>query len=251
MKNNTDKSHELEAKPLMDHLKDLRKLLIFSMSIIGVFFLVLFMTYSKQLVQWVSEPILEMNLEIIYTEVAEAFTSQMKLSFIAGTVLASPFVFFAIWRFIRPALYREERLAFGLLVITALFLFVLGVVFAYLMVFRLAVNFFIVSGEDVATPMIALEKYVSFLFSFLIPFGIMFETPVVVVVLAKLGVVDAKMLSKARKFIVLGVFTVAAVLTPPDVVSQCMLGFPLLILFEISILLCRFIRPRKAEEKAK
>ncbi len=251
MKNKTDKSYELEAKPLMDHLKDLRKLLIFSISIIGVCFLVLFLLYSKQLIQWISEPILEMNIDIIYTEVSEAFTSQMKLSFIAGTVLASPFVFLAIWRFIRPALYREERLAFGLIVITALFLFILGVLFAYLMVFRLAVNFFIVSGEDVATPMIALEKYVSFLFSFLLPFGIMFETPVVVTVLAKLGIVDAKILSKARKYVILGIFTAAAVLTPPDVVSQCMLGLPLLLLFEISILLCRFIKPRKKEEKRK
>lgn len=239
--------HELETKPLLDHLKDLRRMLLFSLAVIAGCFLVIFLLYSKQLVQWISQPILDMNIDIIYTEVSEAFTSQLKLSFIAGAVAASPVVFFALWRFIRPALYREERLAFSLLIIVALFLFVLGVVFAYLMVFRLAVNFFIVSGEDVATPMLSLEKYVSFLFAFLLPFGVMFETPVVVAVLAKLGVVDAKMLSKARKFIIFGIFVVAAVLTPPDVISQCMLALPLLVLFEISIILCRFIRPRQKE----
>ncbi|MGN0306742.1 MAG: twin-arginine translocase subunit TatC [Lachnospiraceae bacterium] len=234
----------------MEHLKDLRKLLLFSLGVIVVCFLIIFSFYSKQLVQWISQPILERNIEIIYTAVSEAFTAQLKLSFIAGTVLASPLIFFALWRFIRPALYKEERLAFSALMIAGLFLFVLGVIFAYVMVFNLAVNFFIVSGEEVATPMFSLAEYVSFLFSFLLPFGVMFETPIVVVALSRLGIIDAKTLSKGRRFIVFGVFIIAAVLTPPDVVSQTLLALPLLVLFEISILLARLVRPRKKEEKA-
>ena len=238
---------ELEAKPLLDHLRDLRRLLFFCLAVILVCFLVIFTLFSKDLVQWISQPIVDMSIDIIYIDVSEAFTSQLKLAFIAGAVAASPAVFIAIWLFVRPALYKNERLAFGCMAVFALLLFIAGVVFAYFMVFRLAINFFIVSGENIATPMVSLERYVSFLFSFLLPFGVMFETPIVVIALTRIGLVNARMLGKARKFIILGVFIVAAILTPPDVISQVLLALPLLVLFEISIILSRFVRPRKKE----
>lgn len=243
--------HELEAKPLLDHLRDLRRTLLFCLAVVIVFFLVIFILYSKQLVQWISQPVSELGIDIIYTDVSEAFTCQLKLSFIAAAVAASPLIFLALWLFVRPALYREERLAFGLLTVCGLLLFAAGVAFAYLMVFRLAVNFFVVSGEDVATPMLSLERYVSFLFSFLLPFGVMFETPIVVVVLTRVGLVNAKMLGKARKYIIFAIFVLAAILTPPDVVSQVMLGLPLVVMFEVSIQLSRLVRPRKKKEGGK
>ncbi len=241
---------EMEAKPLLEHLRELRRTLLFCLAVILVFFILIFSLYSKQLVNWVSQPIEEMHVEIIYTAVSEAFTCQLKLCFIAAVVAASPFVFGSLWLFIRPALYRGERKAFALLTLCGLFLFVVGVVFAYEMVFRLAVNFFIVSGENVATPMLSLDRYVSFLFSFLLPFGVMFQLPIAVAVLTRLGLVDAKLLSRSRKYIIFIIFVVAAVLTPPDVISQLLLGLPLLLLVEISIFLSRFIRARAKNSAA-
>ena len=249
LKSKDKEPYQLEAKPLLEHLRDLRRLLFFCLGVILVAFLIIFALLSKDLVLWISQPIVDMNIDIIYIDISEAFTSQLKLSLIAGAVVASPVVFIAIWLFIRPALYKEERVVFGFMTILALLLFVTGVVFAYFMVFRLAVNFFIVSGENIATPMVSLERYVSFLFSFLLPFGVMFETPIAVLVLTRIGIVTPKLLGKARKFIIFAIFVVAAILTPPDIISQIMLALPLLVLFEISILLSRLVRPRKKEEE--
>ena len=173
---------------------------------------------------------------MIYTEVSEAFGAQTKLSLIAGVVLASPVIFAAVWWFVRPALTPKERVSALGYLLTAMFLFFIGVLFAYRFVFFLAVNFFVTMGDDMAVPMFSLGKYIDFLFAFLVPFGIMFELPVVVIWLAKLGLITASQLKRARKYCILVIFTIAAILTPPDVVSQCMLAFPLLALFEISVL---------------
>ena len=231
----------LEAMPLLEHLQALRKVLLLSMAAILIGFLLIFFLWSSRLVQWVTEPLEREGIQLIYTEVAEAFSAQTRMSLIAGTVLGSPVVFGSIWWFVRPALHRRERRAALVYLSAALILFILGVMFAYRFVFFLAVNFFVTMGDNMATPMFSLGKYVSFLFAFLVPFGIMFELPVLVVWLSRLGLVTAQQLVRARKFIILAVFTVAAVLTPPDVVSQCMLALPLLVLFEVSVLCARFL----------
>ncbi len=237
----------LEAMPLLEHLQALRKVLLVSMAAIIIGFLVVFFLWSSRLVQWVTEPLAEEGIQLIYTEVAEAFSAQTKMSLIAGAVLGSPVVFGSIWWFVRPALHKRERKAALVYLTAALVLFVLGVLFAYRFVFFLAVNFFVTMGDNMATPMFSLGKYVSFLFAFLVPFGIMFELPVLVVWLSRLGLVTAQQLVRARKYIILAVFTAAAILTPPDVVSQCMLAFPLLVLFEVSVLCARFLGKKKEE----
>lgn len=237
----------LEAMPLLEHLQALRKVLLVSMAAIIIGFLVVFFLWSSRLVQWVTEPLAEEGIQLIYTEVAEAFSAQTKMSLIAGAVLGSPVVFGSIWWFVRPALHKRERKAALVYLTAALVLFVLGVLFAYRFVFFLAVNFFVTMGDNMATPMFSLGKYVSFLFAFLVPFGIMFELPVLVVWLSRLGLVTAQQLVRARKYIILAVFTAAAILTPPDVVSQCMLAFPLLVLFEVSVLCARFLGKNKEE----
>lgn len=237
----------LEAMPLLEHLQALRRVLIVSMAAIIVGFLAVFFLWSSRLVQWVTSPLAEEGVQLIYTEVAEAFGAQTKMSLIAGAVLGSPMVFGAIWWFVRPALHKRERRAALIYLSAALVLFILGVVFAYRFVFFLAVNFFVTMGDNMAVPMFSLGKYVSFLFAFLVPFGIMFELPVMVVWLSRLGLISARQLVGARKYIILAVFTVSAILTPPDVVSQCMLALPLLVLFEISVLCAKFLGKKKTD----
>lgn len=235
----------LEALPLLEHFRALRRALLVCIAAIVAGFLLVFFLWGARLVQWVIAPLEKEGVQVIYTEVSEAFGAQTRMSLIAGTVLGSPFVFGAIWWFVRPALHTRERRTALAYLFAALVLFILGVVFAYRFVFFLAVNFFVTMGENMGSPLFSLGKYVDFLFAFLVPFGIMFELPVLAVWLSRLGLITAAQLVGARKFIILAVFTVAAILTPPDVVSQCMLAFPLLVLFEVSVVCCRLLGRKK------
>ena len=239
----------MECKPLLSHLAALRKTLIVCVLAIFIAFLAVFLLYSKQLVAFVTEPLTNQNIQVVFTGVAEAFSAETKLSLIVGVVIASPVVLTAIWLFVRPALHRKERVFTALILMAAVLLFAAGVFFAYQYVFFLAVNFFVYAGETVASPMIALGTYVNFLFSFLIPFGIMFELPIFVVGLTKLGLVTTKDLKKARKFVFFAIFIVAAILTPPDVVSQLMLGIPMCVLYEVGVVCSWLFRTRTDPEE--
>ncbi len=236
----------LESKPLLEHLKDLRRVLLVCLAAVSLAFLAVFLGLAKELTALVTQPLLDMDIQVIFTGVSEAFTAQTKLSLIAGVVLASPVIFVSIWLFLRPALQLREQLALALALLAGLALFALGVFFAYKYVFYLAVNFFVYAGEGVARPMISLGTYVGFLFGFLIPFGVVFQMPLVIVILARLGVVTTKAMVKARKYVIFAIFIAAAILTPPDVVSQVMLGLPLWALFEVGVLLSRLVKPRGA-----
>ena len=154
------------------------------------------------------------------------------------------------WSFIKPALYAHERKAFRLTFGATVFLFLLGVTFCYAAVYFLAVDFFLVAGEDLATPMLAIDKYVGFLFGFVLPFGLAFELPVALYITTKMGMTNYQMLASKRKFVILAVVVIAAFLTPPDVVSQIMLSIPILILFEISLLICKIVKPKDQAEAA-
>ena len=130
-------------------------------------------------------------------------------------------------------------------------LFLLGVAFCYGAVYLLAVDFFLVSGENLAVPMLSIDKYIGFLFGFVVPFGLAFELPVALYLTTKMGITNYRMLASKRKFVILAVAVVAAILTPPDVVSQVMLGIPILLLFEVGLLITRFVKPKeKAAEEA-
>ncbi|MDO5142524.1 MAG: twin-arginine translocase subunit TatC [Eubacteriales bacterium] len=237
----------MEAKPLSTHLIALRKTLIVCLAAVGIAFLLLFLLASKWLVSQITAPIIAQGIDIVFTDVSEAFAAQVKLSLIMAVVVASPVLTGAIWLFIRPALRRKERVMAGCGLLAALLLFAVGVVFAYRYVFFLAVNFFIYAGEGVAVPLLSVGTYTNFLFGFVVPFGVTFELPLVLVFLTRWGLVSARSLRKARKFVIFGIAIVAAILTPPDVVSQVMLGVPLWALYEIGVLLAWLLRPR--EEK--
>ncbi len=235
----------MEVKPLMAHLQELRKTIMFCIAVIAAAVIIVFFAFSKQLVKFVTQPIIDRGISIIFTDVAEGFGAQMKLAVIAGIVCASPFVFAAIWLFIRPGLHKNERRTATIYFSVAAVLFVAGIYFAYRYVFFLAVNFFIQTGDVFAKPMLSIGTYINFLLGFLPPFGVMFELPVVIIWLTGLGLVNSKQLRSARKFVILGLFAIAALLTPPDVVSQVMLGLPLLALYEVGIICSRTVEKRK------
>lgn len=238
------------TQPLISHLMALRKLLVACAIAILAGFVLSFYLLCNLLMDFITSPISSRGITLIYTAVSEAMTTKLKVSLISGIVVVSPFIFYQIWSFIKPALYENEIRTFRVLFFLGLFMFLLGVVFCYRYVYELALNFFIIAGEDLATPMLSIDKYVGFLFSFVLPFGVVFELPIAVYMGTRLGWVDHAKLSHCRKYVFFGIFVLAAILTPPDVVSQIMLGVPIYILYEVGVLVYRFTKNRREAVEA-
>lgn len=236
-----------EALSLRDHLLALRKVIIVCIASVGAAFLIAFYFIIDPLMKWITAPIEARGVQVIYTAVSEALTTKLKVAVVTAVVIAFPVIIWQIWRFIKPALYPKEQRSFRVFFFFALVLFLIGIVFCYASVFFLAIDFFMVSGEGLATPMLSMDKYVSFLFGFLLPFGVAFMLPVFIYITTRVGLTTPEMLASKRKYVILGIFIVAAILTPPDVVSQVMLGLPMLALYEVGILVSRLIKKKERE----
>ncbi len=234
-----------DVQPIMQHIMALRKVLLVSVGAILLAFILTFYFLGDALVDLMTRPIVNRGIVIIYTAVSEALLTKMKVSLVAAIVFASPVVLHQLWSFISPALYPKERKRFSLLFVAALFLFLLGIAFCYGVVYSMALDFFLVSGEGLATPMLSIDKYIGYLFGFALPFGISFQVPVAIYITTSMGLTNAKGLSKARKFVILGIAVGAAILTPPDVVSQVLLGIPMWILYEISVVISRTVKKKE------
>lgn len=244
-----DKATQQENRQtLLSHLLALRNVLLVSAGALGVAFLVIFYTCVDWLMGLITGPIKARGIEIIYTAMSEALVTKLKVALIAAAIVASPIIIWQLWSFIKPALYDNEKKLFSGLFFVAVFLFLLGVTFCYVAVYFLAVDFFLVAGENLATPMLGIDSYVGFLFGFIVPFGIAFLLPVALYITTRMGFTTADMLAKKRKFIILAIAVFAAVLTPPDIVSQCLLAIPMVLLYEVGILVARFTKPRARPE---
>lgn len=231
-----------EGLTLRDHLMALRKVIITCLIAVGVGFLIAFYFVIDPLMQWITAPIEQRGVQVIYTAVSEALTTKLKVSIVTGVVIAFPVIIWQVWSFIRPALYPKEQRSFRVFFFFALVLFLVGIVFCYAAVFFLAIDFFMVSGEGLATPMLSLDKYINFLFGFLLPFGVAFMLPVFIYITTKVGLTTPEMLVSKRKYVILAIFIFAAILTPPDVVSQVLLGVPMLLLYEVGIFVSRLVK---------
>ena len=227
--------------PLTAHLKELRKRLILSFIAVGGGFALCY-AFAEKIFDILAAPLLEMmptGGSLIFTSVAEAFFTYMKVAFIAGLILASPFVLYQVWAFVAPGLYRHEKKYVIPFVLSGSFFFAIGIFFGYVIALPVGFKFLLGFATDFIKPMPSMKEYLSFSIKFLLAFGIVFEFPVVLVLLARIGVVNAKMLAKQRKYAILLIFIFAAILTPPDIISQVIVALPMIGLYELSILLSK------------
>lgn len=170
--------------------------------------------------------------KLYYMQPGEAFFTYLKIDIVAGFLIALPIIFFHIWKFFLPALTKSERAVLGLLVPASVILFFVGLAFAFFLILPIALKFFMGFSTDDLQTMFSFQNYFDFVLTFLLPFGFVFELPLIVIVLAQLGILTSDFLGKYRRIIFFLSFVIGALITPPDVISQISLAVPVIILYE-------------------
>ncbi len=231
-----------------EHLEELRGRLLRAVLAVIVGFSVCWF-FRQELYTFLVDPLLrvlpEGDKSVKIISPAEAFFTYLKIAFAGGVLIAVPFILYQMWKFIAPGLYpRERKLAFPFVLI-ATALFYIGSAFAYLLVFPVIFKFFMGFTSPELQPMISFREYVSLVTKLILAFGMIFETPIIIVFLGLLGVVDTNLLKKGRRYFIVIAFVIGALLSPPDVVSQILMGLPLLILYEASIHVLAVIERRR------
>ncbi len=243
---------EDEKLPFTAHLEELRSRLIACFVAVGIGF-VLSYGFKEKLFAILTKPlitVMESGDKLIFTGLPEAFFTYLKVSLLSGIIIATPVIFYQFWMFVVPGLYnKERRLLFPIIFLSSLF-FAGGALFGYFIVFPLGFKFFLGFASETIRPLPSMREYLSFAAKLLLAFGLAFELPIIITVLARLGLVSVDFLKKNRKYALLLFFVGAAILTPPDVVTQIMIAFPLMALYEVSILGARIFGKKKPEEKA-
>lgn len=226
---------------ISDHLEELRRRLIVCAAAVGIAFCGTYY-YAKVLFRILMQPLLEVmppDHGLIFTGLPEAFFTYLKAALLAAVFVAMPVILFELWRFVAPGLYaREKRYVFPFVIVSTL-CFVGGAMFGYYIVFPFGFSFFVGFASDFIRPMPSVKEYFSFAARMLFAFGMVFELPVCIFFLTRIGVVNARMLRRQRKYAILGIFVLSAVLTPPDVATQLMMAGPLMILFEVSVVVAQ------------
>jgi sec-independent protein translocase protein TatC len=223
--------------PFTEHLEELRRRLIICFVAVGIGFVISYF-FAKQLFEILMQPLIQVmppGERLIFTALPEAFFTYLKVALLAGIGLASPVIIYQFWRFIAPGLYQRERHAMLPIVLFSTFFFVGGALFGYFVVFPFGFKFFMGFASDQIRAMPSIREYLKFAAKLLFAFGVIFELPLFTFFLARLGLVNAELLRSKRKYSILLIFVFAAVLTPPDIVTQVLMAGPLLFLYELSI----------------
>ncbi len=243
-----------EKQPFMSHLEELRKRLITCAISVGVGFAAAYF-FKERLFRILVSPLkdnLEEGQQLIFTNLPEMFFAYLKTALVAGILASAPIIFYQLYMFVAPGLYHHEKRLVVPFVVTSTLLFVGGSLFGYFVVFPFGFRFFLGFANEYIQALPSVKEYFSFAIKLLFAFGLVFELPVVAFFLAKMRVITPDLMRRKRKYALLLTFTASAILTPPDVVTQCMMAGPLILLYEISILVARMAgKPREEAEGAK
>jgi sec-independent protein translocase protein TatC len=239
--------------PFLEHLEELRKRLIRAVAAILIGFGVC-IYFSERLYHILAAPIMQLLPEgssLVFINPTEAFFVYLKVAFLGGLLLTLPYVLYQLWKFISPGLHLHERKLAAPFVIFSAALFYSGTLFAYFFVFRAALYFFLSFATPDLKPMIGMKDYTSLVIMLMLAFGAVFETPILIVFLGLVGLVNSTMLKRGRRYFVVLAFIIAAVLSPtPDVINQTLMAIPMLLFYEVGIFLLGIIeRRRKAREE--
>jgi sec-independent protein translocase protein TatC len=257
-----DKEAELESgrMPLLDHLIELRNRLMWAFGAIIVAFLICYQ-FKEVIYRFLAHPLAEIyagepGRKMIFTALTEAFFTYIKVSFWAAICLSFPVVAIQVWKFVAPGLYKNERKAFLPYLCATPLLFAMGASLAYFVVIPYAFRFFLsfeTPGTDGSLPIVSepkVNEYLSLVMTLLFAFGVAFQLPVLLTLMARAGLITSSGLISKWRYAVVGMFAVAAVLTPPDIVSQVSLAIPLILLYGVSILSCRMVEKARAKREA-
>ncbi len=228
------------------HLLELRSRLL--KIVIGLVVSILaFLPFSNELYTWLAQPLLSqmpVGTHMIATEVTTPFLVPMKVSTLVAIVASLPYTLYQVWAFVAPGLYAHERRFIGPLVIVSTLLFLMGMAFAYFLVFPVLFGFIATSAPIGVSVMTDIGSYLDFVTTMFVSFGLAFEVPIAVLILVKFNLVKVEALKEARPYVIVGAFIVGAILTPPDVISQVMLAVPLCLLYEAGVLASKFVQPK-------
>ena len=240
--------------PLLDHLIELRSRLLWSFLALAIAFGIS-LYFARPIFGFLVQPLLASGqTKLIYTAIFEAFFVEIKVAFFAAGFFSFPVFATQLWRFVAPGLYNKEKRAFLPFLLATPVLFILGASMAYYMAIPVALEYLLGFGGNVggveqqALP--GVDNYLNFVMKFIFGFGISFLLPVLLMLLERAGIVTLEQLRGARRYAIVGAFAIAAVLTPPDVVSQLLLAIPLCILFEMALVAIWFTRRRRAKAEA-
>ena len=228
------------------HLLELRSRLL--KIVIGLVVSILaFLPFSNDLYTWLAQPLLSqmpVGTHMIATAVTTPFLVPMKVSTLVAIVASLPYTLYQVWAFVAPGLYAHERRFIGPLVVVSTLLFLMGMAFAYFLVFPVLFGFIATSAPIGVSVMTDIGSYLDFVTTMFVSFGLAFEVPIAVLILVKFNLVKVEALKEARPYVIVGAFIVGAILTPPDVISQVMLAVPLCLLYEAGVLASKFVQPK-------
>lgn len=234
----------------ISHLVELRDRLLRAILAVLIVFLCLF-PWAKDLYSLLAQPLLSVlpqGGQMIATDVVGVFLVPMKVALLVAFVIALPYVLFQVWAFVAPGLYAHEKRLVLPLIISSTFLFIAGMAFAYFLVFPIVFKFMASIAPEGVAWMTDIEKYLSFVLTMFVAFGVTFEVPVAVVLLVHMGVVSVEKLREIRPYVIVGAFVIGAVFTPPDVVSQLLLALPLWVLYEVGIIFASMMSKRNKDD---
>lgn len=235
---------------LKPHIADLRKRLMISVATLIVAFFACFFVYDP-ILTWMMIPIeavLPEGSHMVAIEVQETFFTALKVAFFSAFLVSLPVIFWQFWLFISPGLYENEKKLIIPFVFSATFMFLIGGAFAYYVVVPYGFEFLVTFGSQVVTVMPSIGKYVSFFTKLVFGFGIAFELPVITFFLASIGLVNDQMLKDFFKYAIVIIFALAALLTPPDVITQFLMAGPLILLYGVSIYIAKIFNPAEKQE---
>lgn len=238
-------SETSNQETFISHLVELRDRLLRAVGATLVVFICL-MPFAGQIYDLLAQPMIHTlpeGTKMIATGVVTPFFVPVKVTLMVAFVIALPVVLYQVWAFVAPGLYAHEKKLVLPLVVASTVLFILGMAFCYFFVFKTVFKFIAEFAPKSITPAPDIEQYLAFVMTMFVAFGVTFEVPVIVIVLARFGIVPLEKMREARPYVIVGAFIIAAVVTPPDVMSQVLLAVPLCLLYEVGLIVARFVKP--------